>query len=72
MALEAFYLYCTPDTYKELQSLWWDQDENIRRTAFSMSEDFLESSDIQVLEKATKHEDEFISEHSSSILRQLP
>lgn len=72
VALEAFYSYCTPDTYKELQSLWWDQDENIRRTAFSMSENFLESSDIEVLEKATKHEDEFIIEHSRSILRQLP
>ncbi len=72
MALIAFYSYCTPDTYKELQGLWWDEDENIRKEAFSLSERFLDSSDREVLEKATKHEDEFISKNSRSILEQLP
>lgn len=71
-ALEAYYSYCIPDTYKELESLWWDKDENIRRSAFSLSERFLDSSDREVLENATKHTDEFISKQSKSILEQLP
>ncbi len=71
-AIEAYYSYCTPYTYKELESLWWDKDENIRRSAFSLSERFFDSSDREVLENATKHTDEFISKQSKSILEQLP
>lgn len=71
-ALEAYYSYCTPDTYKKLDTLWWDKDENIRRSAFSLSEGFFDSSDREVLENATKHTDEFISKQSKSILEQLP
>ena len=71
-ALEAYYSYCTPNTYKELESLWWDKDENIRRSAFSLSEGFFDSSDREVLENATEHTDEFISKQSKSILEQLP
>jgi HEAT repeat protein len=70
-ALDAFYSYCTPNTYKELEYLWWDEDEKIRRTSFSLSERFLDFSDQEALEKATKHEDEFISKHSKSIVDQL-
>ncbi|MCD4754830.1 MAG: HEAT repeat domain-containing protein [Deltaproteobacteria bacterium] len=71
-ALEAYYSYCTPNTYKELETLWWDKEENIRRSAFSLSESFFDSSDREVLENATKHTDEFISKQSKSILEQLP
>jgi HEAT repeat protein len=71
-ALEAYYSYCTPNTYKRLETLWWDKDENIRRSAFSLSEGFFDSSDRKVLENTTKHTDEFISKQSKSILEQLP
>lgn len=70
-ALDAFHSYCTPNTYKELECLWWDEDEKIRRTAFSLSEQFLDFSDHEAMEKATKHKDEFISKHSKSIVDQL-
>ena len=70
-ALDAFSSFCTPRTYKPLLGLYWDNDEKIRREAFVLSERFLDSSDLEVLKKATNHSDEFISKQSKTIMDQI-
>lgn len=71
-ALNAYMQYCSPSTYKPLLDLYWDNDEQIRRTAFFFSEQFLNQSDLAVLEKASEHpEDEFIREHSKKLIRYI-
>ncbi len=59
-ALKAYAQYTTPSTYKPLIKLWYSEDEKIRRTAFFLSSAFLNNSDMEDLEQATKHTDEFI------------
>jgi HEAT repeat protein len=70
-ALESFVQYCSPSTYKPLITLWYDEDEKIRRTAFFFSEMFLNQSDLEALEKATTHSDEFIAKHSELMIKHL-
>lgn len=70
-ALKAFIPYCTPRTYKPLLDLYWDKDQQIRRTAFFLSEQFLNESDREVLEKATTSEDELISKHAKIMMKNI-
>jgi HEAT repeat protein len=63
-ALYAFAQYATPDTYKPLKELWYSEDEKIRRTAFFFSSIFVDESDLADLQKATEHEDQFISQQA--------
>ena len=70
-ALMAYAQYTTPNTYKPLKSLWYSDDEKIRRTAFFLSSPFLNNSDMADLEKAVKHTDEFISNQAKLKIKQL-
>jgi HEAT repeat protein len=70
-ALEAFMPYCTPSTYKALIKLWYDENEQIRRTAFMLSEVFMNDSDLPELQKATTHKDPFIARHSGLMIKHL-
>jgi len=70
-ALYAYAQYTTPNTYKPLKDLWYSEDEKIRRTAFFLSSPFLNNSDMEDLEKAAKHTDEFISKQAKSKIKQL-
>jgi HEAT repeat protein len=67
-AVDAYRTYVTEDSYKPLLDLIWDKDENIRRQALMLAQQYIDQSDYPVLEKAKDHEDEFIREHVSSIL----
>lgn len=70
-ALEAFIPYCTQSSYKELTKLWYDEDEKIRRTAFYLSQIFLNKSDLDDLKKATTSKDQFIAKTSQKIINNL-
>jgi len=70
-ALEAFMPYCTQSSYKELIKLWSDEDEKIRRTAFWLSQMFLNKSDLEDLKKATTSKDEFIAKTSQKVINNL-
>jgi HEAT repeat protein len=70
-ALYAYAPYTNPNTYKPLKTLWYSEDEKIRRTAFFLSSPFLNHSDMEDLQKATKHSDEFISKQSTLKINQL-
>jgi len=70
-ALQAFMQYCTPKTYTPLKGLWYDNNEQIRRTAFFFSEAFLNISDLPDLEKATTHSDELISKQAKLMIKHL-
>jgi HEAT repeat protein len=70
-ALQSFMQYCSPSTYKPLIKLWDDENEKIRRTAFFFSEIFLNTSDLEALQKATKNSDEFIAKHSQLMIKHL-
>jgi HEAT repeat protein len=70
-ALSAYAKYTNPNTYKELKTLWYDKDEKIRRTAFFLSSPFLNHSDMEDLQKAEKHSDEFIAKQSQRMIKQL-
>jgi hypothetical protein len=70
-ALEAFIPYCTQSSYKELTKLWYDEDEKIRRTAFYLSQIFLNKSDLEDLKKATTSKDQFIAKTSQKVINNL-
>jgi hypothetical protein len=70
-ALYAYAQYTNPNTYKPLKTLWYSEDEKIRRTAFFLSSPFLNQTDMEDLQKATKHPDEFISKQSTRKIKQL-
>jgi HEAT repeat protein len=70
-ALYAYAQYTNPKTYKPLKTLWYSEDEKIRRTAFFLSSPFLNHSDMEDLQKATKHSDEFISKQSTRKIKLL-
>lgn len=70
-ALYAYAQYTTPTNYKPLKSLWYSDDEKIRRTAFFLSSPFLNNTDIEDLQKAAKHKDEFISKQAALKIKQL-
>jgi HEAT repeat protein len=63
-ALEGFAQYATPENYKPLKELWYDEDEKIRRTAMFFASIFVNESDLPDLEKATEHPDSFISKQA--------
>ena len=70
-ALNAFAQYTTPDTYKTLKELWYDEDPQIRRTAYFLSSAFLNQSDMEDIQKATQHEDDFISKQAKISIKFL-
>lgn len=70
-ALQAFFQYCTPETYTPLKALWYDNDAQIRRTAFFFSEAFMTAADLPDLEKATNHSDEFIKKQAMVMIKYL-
>ncbi|SPD72504.1 hypothetical protein PITCH_A1390002 [uncultured Desulfobacterium sp.] len=70
-ALLAFAQYCTPANYKVLKTLWSHQDEQMRRTAFFLSENFLNASDLPDLQKASQSNDQFIAKHSKIVMKYL-
>ena len=70
-ALYAYAQYTNPNTYKPLKTLWYSEDEKIRRTAFFLSSPFLNHSDMEDLQKATQHSDEFISKQSTLKIKSL-
>jgi HEAT repeat protein len=70
-ALEAFAQYCTPSNYKPLKLLWSDQNQQIRRTAFFLSESFLNQSDLGDLQKATSSSDEFVAKHAGLMIKHI-
>lgn len=67
-ALNAYALHCNPINYKPVLDMIWDREENIRRSALTLSQPFLTESDRAVLEEALNHEDEFIRKHVEKIL----
>ena len=69
--LQAYKEFMTPSTYKPLIKLWYDNDEQIRRTAFFMASIFVNTSDLPELEKATNHEDPFIRKQSAVLVKNL-
>ena len=69
--LQAYKEFMTPSTYKPLIKLWYDDDEQIRRTAFFMSSMFVNTSDLPELEKAANHKDPFIRKQSAVLMKNL-
>jgi HEAT repeat protein len=70
-ALEAFIPYCNQNSYKGLIKLWDDDNEQIRRTAFWLSQSFLNKSDLEALQKATTSKDQFIAKTSQKIISNM-
>jgi HEAT repeat protein len=70
-ALEAFIPYCTQSSYKELIKLWSDEDEKIRRTAFWLSQMFVNKSDLEALQKATTSKDQYIAKTSQKVIKNI-
>ena len=69
--IEAYLSYTTPWTYQPLLPVIWDKIENVRRIAYVVSENFVTESDRPILEKAAKHEDEFIRERAKKKLEEM-
>jgi HEAT repeat protein len=67
--LVAMCVYATKDNYKPLLDLIWDEEQEIRRTALMLAEQFIQDSDLPVLEKARDHKDETIREQVKTILK---
>jgi len=67
-ALKAYRVYLTPDDYKTVLPLIWDEDETIRRYAFGFTEQFFDESDRPLLEESLAHKDEAIRKRASEIL----
>jgi hypothetical protein len=67
-ALGAYRIYMTPDNYKPVLDMIWDEDEKIRRYALICAAEFIDESDQPLLEKALNHEDEFIRERVSQMV----
>jgi HEAT repeat protein len=59
-AVEAYLPYLTENNYKPLLHLIWDDDEAVRRKAFSSAFAYIDNSDRSFLEKALDHQDEVI------------
>ena len=71
-ALEAYIQYATPRNWMVLKDLWYDSNQQIRRTAFFFSEPFLSIRDVPDLEKAsTESDDAYIKKHSKVIIKYL-
>jgi HEAT repeat protein len=68
VAVEAYRPYVTEESYKPLLDLIWDEDETVRRQAFTIAAQYIDPSDYPLLEKAKDHEDDVIREQVTSIL----
>ena len=66
-----FTNYTNQSNYEALFDLLWDEDEKVRRTAMVSLERFAGAEDIEILEKAAHHNDEFISKHAGTLLSEL-
>ena len=67
----SFVDYTNPKNYTELYPFLWDKDQNVRRTAMTSLARFVNYDDIEILKKASQHEDEFISKYANTLLEQL-
>lgn len=70
-ALNSFIGYVSPNNYQVLFDLLWDNDEKTRRTAMFFVSRFVNNSDVDVLQRAAGHEDQYIQEHATKLLSQL-
>jgi HEAT repeat protein len=71
---EAFFTfvnYTNPLNYDALFDFLWDEDQKVRRTAMVSLERFAGHEDVEMLEKAAQHDDEFIRKHANAVLREL-
>ena len=71
---EAFFTYMnytSPFNYWHLREFIWDEDVQIRRTAMASLATFVAEDDIEVLTRASQHEDEFIRKQAIGLLDQL-
>jgi HEAT repeat protein len=71
---EAFFNfvdYTNPSNYESLFDFLWDEDEKVRRTAMVSLERFAGYGDIEMLERAAQHDDEFIRKHAGTMLSEL-
>ena len=74
LRMEAFFSfvnYTNPYNYTSLFEFLWDEDEKVRRTAMVSIQRFAGYEDIEVLERAAQHEDEFIRKHANAMLIEL-
>ena len=67
-ALKSYHVYISPDNYKEVLAMIWDEDEAIRRHALAYAQLFIDGSDRPLLEEALNHKDEVIRTAVSEIL----
>lgn len=70
-AFFSYIAYTTPETYKPLVNLLWDDNQRVRRGAMAIAGNFMDESDVDQLNKALEHDDEFIKEHAQLILNGL-
>lgn len=70
-AFFSFVDYTSPNNYESLFDFLWDEDEKVRRTAMVSLQRFAGYEDIEILEKAAQHEDEFIRQHAGAMLSGL-
>ncbi len=70
-AVVAYASYATPDNYKPMLELLWDDDKKVRESVLVLSGRFINESDRAVLEKALKHEDKVVRKQAEAILQSL-
>jgi HEAT repeat protein len=66
--LYAFVPYLSPQRYKPMLEMIWDNEEDIRRAALMLSAAFCNESDRPALEEARNHPDEYIRKRVGYIL----
>jgi HEAT repeat protein len=71
VAFFTFVDYTNPFNYDALFDFLWDEDQKVRRTAMVSLERFAGHEDVEMLEKAAQHEDEFIRKHAGAMLSEL-
>ena len=70
-AVKIFSTYTNASNYKALENSLWDSDQETRRMAISAMGMYMSQQDIELLKKASAHEDKYIQQHASEILQQL-
>ncbi len=70
-AIAAYLNYATPWTYEPLLPVIFDENQNVRRIAYMVCENFVTESDRPIIEKAANHEDEFIRERAKKKLEEM-
>jgi HEAT repeat protein len=67
----AFIYNMNFDNYRELSGLLWDENQQIRRTAMISLARYAGYDDIELLQQAVQHDDEFIRKQAEALLVQL-